>query len=101
MPLIAKSKEKVFDETSIRKGDLIRAEYEGWDKPRNGIVTNVKKDKLTVLFLPEIGNVTSYYTILAQEVAEDKWEVRWTEDLETINTVELGEGEGAEEGEEE
>lgn len=102
MPLITKSKEKVFDRASIKRGDLIRAKHEGWDKPRNGLVTNVKKERLTVLFLPEIGNVTSYYTVLAEEVRAGKWEVSWTEDLETINTEEPEEDEeGPGEGEEE
>lgn len=98
MPLIKSSKEKVFNRSSIKKGDLIRAKYEGWPKPRNGIVTNVKDDKLTVLFLPEIGNVTSYYTILAGEVHAGKWVVSWSEDLETINTAGIEE---PDEGEEE
>jgi hypothetical protein len=86
MPLITDSTEKVFDTTSVHKGDLIRAKYSGWDEPRNGIITAVSEDKLTVLFLPGLGNVTNYYTILAAEVEASKWIVRWTTDLETIKT---------------
>lgn len=86
MPLITDSTEKVFDTTSVHKGDLIRAQYNGWDEPRNGIITAVSEDKLTVLFLPGLGNVTNYYTILAAEVEASKWTVRWTADLETIKT---------------
>ncbi len=86
MPLITDSTEKVFDTTSVHKGDLIRAKYSGWDKPRNGIITAVSEEKLTALFLPGLGNVTNYYTILATEVQAGKWAVRWTTDLETINT---------------
>jgi len=85
MPLITDSTEKVFDITSVHKGDLIRAKYSTWDEPRNGIVTAVSEDKLTVLFLPGLGNVTNYFVILAAEVEAGKWTVRWTTDLETIN----------------
>lgn len=85
MPLITDNTEKVFDITSVHKGDLIRAKYSGWDESRNGIVTTVSEDKLTVLFLPGLGNVTNYFTILAAEVEAGKWTVKWTTDLETIN----------------
>lgn len=86
MPLITDSNKKVFDTTNVKKRDLIRAKYIGWDKPRNGIITAVSEEKLTVLFLPAIGNVTNYYTILASEVATGKWTATWTSDFGTINT---------------
>lgn len=86
MPLIIDATSKVFDKASVHKGDLIRAKHETWDEPRNGIVTGVSDDKLTVLFLPGLGNVTNYFTILASEVAAWKWTIRWTTDMETIKT---------------
>jgi len=86
MPLIIDTTSKVFDKASVHKGDLIRAKHETWDEPRNGIVTAVSDDKLTVIFLPGLGNVTNYFTILASEVAAGKWTVRWTTDMETIKT---------------
>ena len=86
MPLITDSTEKVFDISSVHKGDLIRAQYSAWDEPRNGIITAVSEEKLTVLFLPGIGNVTNYYTILATEVQANKWTIKWSTDLQTINT---------------
>ena len=86
MPLITDSAEKVFDITSVQKGDLIRAQYSTWDEPRNGIITAVSEEKLTVLFLPGIGNVTNYYTILATEIEASKWTVKWSTDLETIKS---------------
>lgn len=85
MPLIKDTVNKVFDEASVHKGDLIRAKYET-DEPRNGIVTAVSDKKLTVLFLPGLGNVTNYFTILASEVAAGKWTIKWTTDMETIKT---------------
>ena len=86
MPLIKDTVNIVFDEASVHKGDLIRAKHETWDEPRNGIITAVSDKKLTVLFLPGLGNVTNYFTILASEVAAGKWAVRWTTDMETIKT---------------
>lgn len=86
MPLITDTINKVFDKASVHKGDLIRAKHETWDEPRNGIVTTVSDNKLTVLFLPGLGNVTNYFTILASEVETGKWTVRWTTDMEIINT---------------
>ncbi len=85
MPLIKDNIGKVFDTASVHKGDLIRAQYSGWDEPRNGIITAVSEEKLTVLFLPGLGNVTNYYTILAAEVAAGTWTAKWTTDLVTIN----------------
>jgi hypothetical protein len=46
----------------------------------------VSDEKLTVLFLPGLGNVTNYFTILASEVSAGKWAVKWTTDMETINS---------------
>lgn len=86
MPLIIDSTGKVFDEASIHKGDLIRAKYNTWPEARNGIVTAVSEEKLTVLFLPGLGNVTNYFTIQASEVGAGKWAVLWSSDLVTINT---------------
>ena len=86
MPLITDNTKKVFDTTNVKKADLIRAQYVGWDEPRNGVITAVSEEKLTVLFLPTIGNVTNYYTILASEVDAGKWTAKWTTDFDTIKT---------------
>lgn len=96
MPLIIDGTGKIFDTTSVQKGDLIRAKYAGWDKPRNGIITTVSEKALTVLFLPGIGNATNYYKVLATEVQKGKWIIRWSSDLKTINA----EGDDSEEGDE-
>lgn len=96
MPLIIDGAGKVFDTTKIHKGDLIRAKYAGWEGPRNGIITTVSEKTLTVLFLPGIGNVTSYYKIVASEVQAGKWIIRWTTDLKTINNEGDDDAEGAE-----
>lgn len=86
MSLIKDSSTKAFDADAIHKGDLIRAQYHTWPEPRNGIVTAVSDEKLTVLFLPGLGNVSNYFPIGAAEVVAGTWTVKWSRDLESINT---------------
>ena len=79
MPLSTDTINKVFDKASVHKGDLIRAKHVTWDEPRNGIVTAVSDNKLTVLFFcQDWGTSQNYFTILASEVETGKWTVRWT-----------------------
>lgn len=86
MSLIKSTTETAFDQQYIHKGDLIRAQRSGWEAAKNGIVTAVTDDKLTILTLPNIGNVTNYFVICAAEVDAEEWYIRWTTDLETIYT---------------
>ncbi len=90
MSLIISTTEQVFNPQDIEQGDLIRAKYSGWGSWRNGIVTAVQPDKLTVLFLPGVGNVTNYFQIAASEVEAGSWAVKWTTDLVTIKTEGVG-----------
>lgn len=86
MSLIKDSTIKSFDLDTIHKGDLIRAQYHTWTEPRNGIVAAVSEKELTVLYLPGLGNVSNYFPIAAAEVEAGLWTVKWSKDLETINT---------------
>lgn len=86
MSLIKSTTETTFDQQYIHKGDLIRAQRSGWEAAKNGIVTAVTDDKLTILTLPDIGNVTNYFVVYASEVDAELWYIRWTTDLETIYT---------------
>ena len=70
MALLKYMNQSVFDTNKVHKGDLIRAKYISWPNARNGIVTSVNDNKLMVLFLPDIGNVTNYFFILASEVLD-------------------------------
>ncbi|MEG1562149.1 MAG: DUF5026 domain-containing protein [Bacteroides sp.] len=86
MSLIKDNTEKIFDPKYVRKGDLISTKRTGWNKAKNGIITSISDDKLTVLTLPDIGNVTNYFVIDSAEVYRKEWEIRWTNDLITIHT---------------
>lgn len=86
MSLIISNTESIFNGESIHRGDLIRAKRTGWLTAKNGIVTAVTATKLTFLTMPNIGNVTNYFVITAEDAAVGNWEVRWTGDFVTIST---------------
>lgn len=86
MALMKESSIQAFDTTAIHKGDLVRAQYHTWPEPRNGLLASVNENRLTVLFLPGLGNVSNYFPITAEEVSAGLWTVLWSSDLETINT---------------
>ena len=84
MALIETRDSPQFNPEEIHERDLLRAKYHTWPEPRNGLVTTVRKDILTVLFMPAIHRATCYFRIKAQEVADGKWEISYTADMETI-----------------
>ena len=87
MPIIKDSTDKIYDPESVQKGNLINAKRTGWAEPKNGIITAITDDQLTVLTLPGIGNVTNYFIIPASEVVGgETWELLWTSDMKTIHT---------------
>lgn len=87
MPLITIKSIPKFDLAAVQQRDFIRAQYHTWDGPRNGLVTAAGEDRLTVIFLPAINNVTCYFEIKAQEVQDGKWSIRWSRDLSYIEEV--------------
>lgn len=45
---------------------------------------------MIVQYPPKIGNVTNHFFLRAEEVAKGDWEVRYTNDMETIVTYPEG-----------
>lgn len=87
MPIIKDNVTKIFDTEYVQKGNLINAKHAGWTEPKNGVITAVTDEQLTVLTLPGIGNVTNYFVIPASEVVGgETWELLWTKDMKTIYT---------------
>lgn len=86
MSILTTSTEKAFDKAKIAKGDLIRAKYAGWDEAVNGIVARVEDTEIRVLYVGTITNVTNYFTINADEVSDDKWDISWSHDLTKTET---------------
>jgi len=89
--LIADRNIQVFDQTSIKRGDLVRVRRAGDTVFRNGFVTRVTEPMIEILFANVQNNATSFLQIMAVDVAVGVWEIRWSSDLVTIN-VEPGAG---------
>ena len=87
MAIIETRDSPVFNAEEIHERDLVRAKYHTWTEPRNGLVVTVEDNLLTVIFLPAINRATCYFTIKAQEVLDQKWEILYTTDMETIGRV--------------
>ena len=86
MELIITSAAPVINTQGIKKGDLIRAKYSAWTEERNGQVAAVTRDEIRIIWQPGIRNVTNFFSILADEIADGLWTVTWSPDLETIYT---------------
>ena len=86
MELLVEKNRGVFN-TEIKKGTLIWAKYDGWDAGIGGFVSAVSENKLVVMFHPDNSNVVNHYIIPAEEVTDGKWQVRWSEDLVTVNEL--------------
>lgn len=90
MDLIVTPNGKEFNTDAIKKGDFIRAKYAGWDEERNGLVVDVKSEKIRVMWQPGIRNVTNFFVITAAEVEAEAWTISWSEDLETVHEYPAG-----------
>lgn len=85
MALIKDETKAVFDMSQISRGDCISIKRTGDTTFRNGFVTEVKPDSLTLLYCNIQNNATSYLNIFAVDVSNDMWEIYWTKDFKTIN----------------
>jgi hypothetical protein len=74
-----------FDPLTVHQGDVIRFRRLGDTARRNGIITKVAPDRITVLFANIQNNATSYAELTAADVAGGVWEVYWSTDLLTVN----------------
>ena len=86
MSLIIDSTKAVFDLTKIKKGDLIYAKHSTWPTGKNGIVTAVKEDQITVKFHPAIGNIENHFYISVADAEAEKWTIRWSHDLTSVES---------------
>ena len=92
MDLVIDAGGRVFNTDAIHPGDFVRAKYAGWNEARNGIVVHVDAAEVRAIWTPNIRNVTNFFTILAEEVEAGSWDVKWSSDMETINTHSGGAG---------
>lgn len=84
MDLLISESGKVFNTEAVQKGFLVSAKHKCWDEPKNGIISSVTPDELRILYCPGIANVTRFFFVRASEVDEGQWELRWSEDMTSI-----------------
>lgn len=82
--LIIRNPTNVFDTEEIQRGTLIYAKHKSWSNGERGFVVSVTGNKATVQYPPQIGNVTNHFFIYADEVANGDWEIRYSNDMQTI-----------------
>lgn len=84
MGLLISENGKVFDTEAIKKGFLISAKHSSWSEWKNGIISSVTAEELRVFYCPGIANVTRFFFISASEVETGQWELRWSENMQSI-----------------
>ena len=94
MELISAAGGPVINAEAIAKGDLIRAKYSAWSEERNGQVAAVTQTEIRVIWQPNIRNVTNFFTILASEINDGLWTLKWSPDLETVHVYPVPEEPG-------
>lgn len=84
MDLLLNETGKEFNTEAIEKGYLISAKHSCWTESKNGIVSSVSSDELRVIYCPGISNVTRFFFIKADDVADGQWDLRYSKDLQDI-----------------
>lgn len=85
MGLLINSDAKVFDTSIIQRGCLVYGRHKSWKEGKAGFVSAVTEREIIVQYHPGIANVTNHFFIPADEAAEGKWELRWSDDLREIH----------------
>ena len=84
MALVSETSRPLIDLEQIAEGDLLYAKHRSWPDGRGGIVTDVRPERLTIQFHPELGNVMNHFFIPASEIADKQWEIRWSRDMQEV-----------------
>lgn len=82
--LIVNEQTEKFNQEEIKRGTLICAKHRTWIGSEKGFVICVNEKEVIVQYLPAVGNVTNHFFIPVEEVAKGDWELRYTNDMQTI-----------------
>jgi len=85
MSLIIDVASNIFDTTKISKGTLLYAKHATWPEGKGGFVTAVSETEIVVQYHPGIANVTNHFFLPLSEVVNGEWEIRWSDDLTSVN----------------
>lgn len=86
--LLITGESTIFNPEIVTQHALIRAKYHTWQDFRNGLVSFVQRDYVTVLFQTGVNASTSYFKIKASEVNAGLWQLVLTNDFETFYRTE-------------
>lgn len=86
MQLIKDTTQKQFDTSAVAKGDLIYAEDRATGCSWPGIVLYVSPERITVLYLPGIANVTNRKDLFATDVAAGDYVIRVSSDMSKVES---------------
>jgi len=86
--LIVKNEVLQFDISSIKCGMLMYGKHKLWPEGKSGFVTHVDRSKIIVQYHPGISNVTNHFIIPVEEVTDLKWDIRWSNNLESVEVFE-------------
>ena len=86
MGILATSQNTFFDLDKIHKSDFIRLKHKSWDDYENGLVVKATREEIIALYLLPGTNVHSRITVLVDDVCNEEWEIKWSSDLENIET---------------
>ena len=85
--LLVEEKKATVNRQEIGRGTLICAKYDVWDDWESGIVESVTDSQIIVLHLPETQNVRTLFNILASEMENGEWKIRYSNDgMKTVQT---------------
>ena len=70
----------VINTDEIGRGTLVWAKHSSWEEGRSGIVTNATEKDIVITFLPSFQNVRNHFTILASELVDGQWQLRYSSD---------------------
>ena len=87
MDLITTGEQTKFADDIVKKRGFIRGKHITWHGARNGLITFASPTLLQVLFLTGINASASYFTIRANEVANNEWDILYSNDLETVHSL--------------
>ena len=82
--LIVNEHTERFNMEEIRRGTLICAKHRTWKEPEKGFVVSANEREVIVQYPPVIGNVTNQFFISAKEAAAGEWEIRYSNDMQTV-----------------
>ena len=82
----------------IGKGDFVRAKREDWSEYKNGFITDVTRDRISVLCYMAEGNAVNYFEVFAEDAVSGRWSIYRSRDLISVDYYPISEPPPVQEG---